>query len=401
MDASIGDIHHYDRRLRHALESFENDKTIPKANREVIIRYVRYRGAQGLSVPRQVRYLSTLRKLSRLLSGTFEEATKEDMIGAVDAIEHEKTSYATKETEKISIKCFFRWLRFGDEADDYPPEVKWIKSGGKINHRMLPDKLVTEEEVRKMAENANNPRDRALILVLYESGCRVGDLLPLTVGSVSFDKYGAILNVHGKTGGRRVRIIVSARALTEWLNHHPGVNNPDNPLWTSFDVAGSVRRLEYGAFRKMLGVVAERSAIKKRVNPHSFRHARASNVANVLTEAQMKEYFGWTGDSEMAATYVHLSGRNIDNALFKLNGIKTQEEVNGEEHPLAMGKCPRCEEMNPSLNRFCSRCGSPMDMQIAMDVEEKVKVTDDAMNRLFDDPVFRKFAEKRLDQIWR
>jgi hypothetical protein len=42
----------------------------------------------------------------------------------------------------------------------------------------------------------------------------------------------------------------------------------------------------------------------------------------------MKEYLGWVGDSKMAATYVHLSGRN---ALFKLNGIKTEDEVNEEE----------------------------------------------------------------------
>jgi hypothetical protein len=36
----------------------------------------------------------------------------------------------------------------------------------------------------------------------------------------------------------------------------------------------------------------------------------------------------------MASTYVHLSGRNIDNALLKLNGIKTEDEVNSEEHTL-------------------------------------------------------------------
>jgi hypothetical protein len=33
----------------------------------------------------------------------------------------------------------------------------------------------------------------------------------------------------------------------------------------------------------------------------------------------------------MAATYVHLSGRNVENALFKLNGIKTEDEINDEE----------------------------------------------------------------------
>jgi len=118
--------------------------------------------------------------------------------------------------------------------------------------------------------------------------------------------------VKDKTGPRRVRIIFSAKALSEWLNHHPAKNDREAPLWASLESTNSTKPLEYYAFRKTLSVVARRVGIGKRVNPHSFRHARASNLANVLTEAQMKEYLGWVGDSKMASTYVHLSGRNID-----------------------------------------------------------------------------------------
>lgn len=166
-----------------------------------------------------------------------------------------------------------------------------------------------------MAESCSNARDRALILLIYETGGRIGEILSLSLRAISFDKYGAILTVGGKTGGRRIRI--TAGALAEWLNHHPANDDPDSPLWTSFDEVASKRRLEYGALRKMLSTIGRRCGKKKRVNPHSFRHARASNLANVPTEAQMKEYLGWVGDSRMAATYVHLSGRNVDNALFQ------------------------------------------------------------------------------------
>ncbi len=103
----------------------------------------------------------------------------------------------------------------------------------------------------------------------------------------------AVLLVEGKTGGRRVRVIFSASALATWMNHHPARDEPESPLWTSFDRVGSKHRLEYGAVRRILESAAKRCGVKKRVNPHSFRHARASNLANVLTEAQMKEYLGW------------------------------------------------------------------------------------------------------------
>lgn len=384
------DIHHYDRRLKGALAALEGDDTVIPKNRETIRAYIKFRAAQGLSVPRQVRYIYSLRKLSRLLNGkAFEEAVKEDIVNVVSEIESETTAYETKHTEKTCIKCFYRWIRGGEDGDEYPVEVKWIRNKRTLNHSILPDDLLTEDEIRLMAESCPNPRDPALILLIYETGGRIGEVLSLTVGSVRFDKYGAILIMAGKTGGRRARIIFSAKALAEWLNHHPSPDNPEAPLWTNFESVGSVQRLEYGACRKMLMEAAARCHIQKRVNPHSFRHARASTLANVLTEAQMNEYLGWIPGSRMPAVYVHLSGRNVDNALFKLNGIKTEKEVNEEERPLKPLQCERCEEINPPTNKFCARCGAPLDLQTALSLQKEEEKSDNLLNKMLLSDEFR------------
>ncbi|MGA2789491.1 MAG: site-specific integrase [Candidatus Bathyarchaeia archaeon] len=295
---------------------------------------------------------------------------------------------------KSNASRFYKWLR--NSEDDYPVEVKWIRARRNNNHKVLPEHLLTEDEVKKLAEICQNQRDRALILVLYETGCRVGEILTLKVDDVQFDTHGAVMIVKGKTGPRRVRIIFSAKALSDWLNHHPSRLDPESPLWTSFESAGSTKPLEYYAFRKMLSVTASRAKIGKRVNPHSFRHARASNLANVLTEAQMKEYLGWVGDSRMASTYVHLSGRNIDNALLKLNGIKTEDEVNSEEHTLRIKTCSRCQEVNSPTSGFCSRCGCPLDVRTAMLMHDEESKTDYVMDRLAVDPEFKEFVRSKL-----
>ncbi|RLF00099.1 MAG: hypothetical protein DRJ59_07465 [Thermoprotei archaeon] len=44
---------------------------------------------------------------------------------------------------------------------------------------MLSEELLTEEEVKRLVKHATNLRDKALILTLYESGCRIGELLSL------------------------------------------------------------------------------------------------------------------------------------------------------------------------------------------------------------------------------
>jgi hypothetical protein len=109
MQISARDIHHYDRRLEHALAGLQLDTLVLVENKKTIISYIKYRDAQGLSIPRQVRYLFTLRKLSTLLKNKrFEDAVKEDLVNVVYQIEREDTSYETKRTEKECIKCFYR-----------------------------------------------------------------------------------------------------------------------------------------------------------------------------------------------------------------------------------------------------------------------------------------------------
>ena len=69
MQIVANDIHHYARRLELALTGLRQDRLVTIRNKETILSYVKFRDAGGLSVPRQVRYLFTLRKLSKVLDG--------------------------------------------------------------------------------------------------------------------------------------------------------------------------------------------------------------------------------------------------------------------------------------------------------------------------------------------
>jgi hypothetical protein len=86
-----------------------------------------------------------------------EKPRKQDLINVIFLFEAEATEYDTKRTEKECIKCFYRWLKGGDEGEEYPEEVRWIKSKRTLNHKILPDDLLTEDEIRLMAESCPNP----------------------------------------------------------------------------------------------------------------------------------------------------------------------------------------------------------------------------------------------------
>jgi len=361
--SSASPIPRSQQRFDMALARLERDALVCPENREQIRRFSKNRLASGASSFRVVKCMYCLRFLAAWLKTPFADATKDELIDLVGTLEGKKYSENTKYDFKVVLKLFYKWLKGNDE--EFPQEIKWLKPRLRNTAQKLPEELLTEDEVLRIARAANHPRDKAFVLVLYESGCRIGEMLSLKVKNVQFDQYGAILRVTGKTGDRRVRIISSAPALTAWLDLYEYSKEPNAALWPprSNRVYQSGISAEPASFYAILRGLATKAGVNKRVYPHLFRHSRATFLASKLTEAQMKEHFGWTQSSEMAATYVHLSGRDVDNTLLALYHV-TDENGNKlvEKEPEIQAKsCPRCKEKNSPISRFCYKCGNPLD----------------------------------------
>jgi len=113
----------------------------------------------------------------------------------------------------------------------------------------------------------------------------------------------------------------------------------------------------------------EEAGIENPSNPHHYRHSRASYLAKHLTEAQSCEWFGWVQGSDVPANYVHLSGRDIDNAYDGMHGLYEPED--DEEEPQVQ-ECPRYDEMNEPGASFCMRCGYALDQKTAGELEAEV-----------------------------
>lgn len=373
------EVYGYNRRIESLLNRIRNSN-IDNESRERILEFYRECIIRGYSKARIIKYLDTLKGIYKFLGKPFSEAKKDDIAEFLRKIEERNYSEWTKRDYKIIIRIFYKWLR---KTEDYPEEVRWIRknNGSKMK---LPEELLTVDEIRKMVDAADNLRDKAFVLVLYESGCRIGEILSLQLKHVQIDVYGAVLLVNGKTGQRRVRIILSAPKLNQWVENHPLKENPDAPLWVTIGTSSRNTVWTYGTAKDVLRKLARKAGIKKRVYPHLFRHSRATHLANHLTEAQMKQYFGWVQGSDMASVYVHLSGRDVDNALFKLNGMEVSEEKIEEE--LKALTCPRCKMRNSPDAKFCFHCGLCLDAKTAVEIDQLREKADTLMNELIKNP---------------
>ena len=391
------DIHRTNRKLELAIKTIESGH-ISKQNKDIILKFHDYAFSIGLSKKRILKYLHSLLKIAQWLEVPLENAPKEDIMKLVRKIEQEDYSEWTKHDYKVIIKRFYKWM---DGDEEYPDNVRWIKTTFRKNKRKLPEELITKQEVEKMIAVAEHTRDKALIALFYESGFRIEEILTLRIKHIVMDEYGAKIIGNGKTGMRRIRLISSVPYLAAWIENHPFKDEPDAPLWVKIGSTDKDEIIHYNNARRIIKTLAKKANIKKRIYPHLFRHSRATYLANKFTESQLNQYFGWVQGSIMPSTYVHLSGRDLDDKIFEINGLKEGEKEKKEEPTVK--KCYRCEKINPSTGKFCGRCGSPLDVDTAMNVEEKRKEMDTRMsalmNSLLSDPEIRKIVIDKLEEI--
>lgn len=349
-----------------------NWKDVGQDNRKLLEDFEKEKAAVGMSEGARYMYLFCLVKLAKHFKGKcFRELTKKDLIDFFDKWKEYKSP-----SLKVSVKAFFKWLNNGV----YPESVSWIKGRG-FEKKKLPEDILTPEEVKLLADSTLNPRDRALILLLYESGCRAGELIGLNLKDIKFDEYGAVIILNGKTGMRRVRVIDCVPDVKTWLNNHPRAKDPTAPLF--LELRGKFNHLgNHATLANILKAAKRRAGLKKRLYPHLFRHSRATHLAKDFTEQELKVIFGWTGGSRMPATYVHLSGADVDKKMLEKRGLLQKDEENGK-NDLKPIVCKNCNCENSPTARFCTQCGIAFYLKDAMDAEAK-----------------KKDAIKLLDAIW-
>ena len=65
-----------------------------------------------------------------------------------------------------------------------------------------------------------------------------------------------------------------------WLEEHPGRNDPNAPLWINQGrgIGSAYIALRYDAIRMQLKRIAKKAEVNKAITPHLFRHSRATNL---------------------------------------------------------------------------------------------------------------------------
>lgn len=171
-----------------------------------------------------------------------------------------------------SIKRFFRWLVWEDALEHNPMEkVEPPKEDTNIIQPFATDQI-------NALLRACNPkyllglRNRAIIKVLYESGCRLREMSEMKVSDVSIDNE-AIL-VMGK-GNRQRWVTVYAETIELIYKYLKTRKVESDYLWLS---ATGTPLTRDGIYQVIAGLAKKCSIKGVRCSPHTFRHTRATDL---------------------------------------------------------------------------------------------------------------------------
>ena len=151
-----------------------------------------------------------------------------------------------------------------------------LRTSPMANVRMprLPSEIppaFTEADLLHLLTACGHARDKALLLVLLDSGCRASELLALDVGDVDV-RSGQVHVRHGK--GRKERVVYigarSRRQLLRYLDER-GEPDVDDPLWLSQTTG---ERLTDAGLRLLLRRLGLRAGVRH-CHLHTFRRTFA------------------------------------------------------------------------------------------------------------------------------
>ncbi len=232
-----------------------------------------------------------------------------------------------------SMRGFFRWLEErGHVASDPASVLRGPRPG-----RRLP-RYLEEDEVERLlaAPTADDPeehRDRALLELLYSTGCRVSELVALDEDDL--DLHRGVVRLRGK--GRKERLGMlgapAREAMERWLASKAVRGLDRGPLFLN----RYGKRLSDRSVRRILRRLLLRAGITTDCTPHTLRHSFATHL--LRRGADLRTVQELLGHASLATTqvYTHVSLEHLRGLYRRAHPLGGGGGGGGGRHEAARG----------------------------------------------------------------
>jgi len=268
---------------------------------------------RGLSPNTLGAYRADLMTLGRGLSvgsKSIDMADKADLLAFIAHRVENGAKPRSTARQLSSFRRFFRYImREGLRDNDPTADIEMPRIG-----RSLPQTL-SEEEVDALlnAPNTDEPlghRDRAMLELLYATGLRVSELINLKQSQINFNQ--GVLRIIGK--GDRERLIPLGEESQRWLKNFIDGPRMEILLERQTDYLFPTRRgdrMTRQAFWHIIKRYAAKSGIRKKMSPHSLRHAFATHLLNRGADLRVVQLLLGHSDLSTTQIYTHVARERL------------------------------------------------------------------------------------------
>jgi integrase/recombinase XerD len=277
---------------------------------------------RGLSQNTLGAYRADLMTLSRDLAKhgkTIEMGDKADLLAFIAKRVEMGAKPRSTARQLSSFRRFFRYIvREGLQDSDPTADIEMPRIG-----RSLP-KTLTEDEVDSLlsAPNTDEPlghRDRAMLELLYATGLRVSELINLKQSQINFNQ--GVLRIVGK--GDRERLIPLTDESQRWIRDFIDGPRMEILLERQTDYLFPTRRgdrMTRQAFWHIIKRYAEKAGVRKKMSPHSLRHAFATHLLNHGADLRVVQLLLGHSDLSTTQIYTHVAKERL-------------KDLHSEHHP--------------------------------------------------------------------
>lgn len=171
------------------------------------------------------------------------------------------------------------------------------------------DEILHFSEQSNYKENIYTNRDKLIVELLYDTGCRANELVNIKLGSVNFDEKS--IKVLGK--GSKERIVYYGEYTKDTLNNYLNERNDILKEKSSnyLIVSRESGRLTPRRVAQIIDGIIEQLSIKNNVTPHTLRHSFATHLLN--HGADLRSVQELLGHASLSTTqiYTHISNERL------------------------------------------------------------------------------------------
>lgn len=181
-----------------------------------------------------------------------------------------KISNHSLDGKRLVINTFLEWCKNENYISRNP-----CKQINPIKFEEKPREPLTDIELELVRYACKSCRDRAIIELLYSTGCRVSEMVNLNKSDIDFDS--GEVHLFGKGSKHRISYI-NAKAEVALKKYLSTRKDTDNALIVS--ERKPHKRLSKTGIERAVRIIGERSKIGRNLYPHLLRHTTASDALN-------------------------------------------------------------------------------------------------------------------------